>query len=70
MLWKSREFALILRVDIYSKVARVGACARDMSCFEKLHINREKNKLQNVALFMLILYNFQQDYGSYKSEEN
>lgn len=45
MLWKSREFALILRVDIYSKDARVGACARDMSCFEKSHINREKNKL-------------------------
>lgn len=45
MLWKSREFALILLVGIYSKYARVGACARDMSCFEKLHINREKNKL-------------------------
>lgn len=45
MLWKSREFALILHVGIYSKVARVCACARDMSCFEKSHINREKNKL-------------------------
>lgn len=45
MLWKSREFALILLVGIYSKDARVGACARDMSCFEKLHINREKIKL-------------------------
>lgn len=45
MLWKSREFALILHVGIHSKVARVGACARDMSCFEKPHINREKIKL-------------------------
>ena len=45
MLWKSREFDLILRVDIYSKGARVGACARVMSCFEKSHINREEIKL-------------------------
>lgn len=45
MLWKSRGFALILHVGTYSKVARLGACARDMSCLEKSHINREKNKL-------------------------
>jgi len=36
--------ARFLRISIYHKVARGGACARDMSCFAKSHFNRGKIK--------------------------